>query len=188
VHPPARVADPAQIGVLDHGRHASLILESSGGDMVRYAYGDWNWFALRQTGPLEASAAVLWPTRAALGRMRLRGPFSPTVVAREVDVPIQHAVYLTVDASDVRRLVDRLDQIFHENNAARVYNPAFGLVFVPHSDRYWVFHNSNQVVADWLVQLRCRVEGPAVFSVWERGPRRAAEPEPFSGRGPRGQD
>jgi hypothetical protein len=74
VHPPARVADPAQIGVLDHGRHASLILESSGGDMVRYAYGDWNWFALRQTGPLEASAAVLWPTRAALGRMRLRGP------------------------------------------------------------------------------------------------------------------
>jgi hypothetical protein len=110
------------------------------------------------------------------------------VVAREVDVPIQHAVYLTVDASDVRRLVDRLDQIFHENNAARVYNPAFGLVFVPHSDRYWVFHNSNQVVADWLVQLRCRVEGPAVFSVWERGPRRAAEPEPFSGRGPRGQD
>ena len=122
VFAPQRVADPAQVGILDHGRHASLIVETSADQMVRYAYGDWQWYALRKTGPAEASSALLWPSQAALGRRQLPGPFSPTAVSREVRVPIEHAIYLTVDAREVRRLVDRLDGIFFESRAWRVYN------------------------------------------------------------------
>lgn len=172
VFAPQGVDDPAGIAILDHGRHASLILEVPDGSMVRYAYGDWRWYALQQTGPLEGSAAVLWPTQAALGRARLAGPFSSTAVAQQVRPPIEHAVYLVVSARAVRRLADRLDRTFHENSSMQVYNEVYDLVFVPHPDRYSITHNSNQVTADWLEELGCRVEGPAVLSVWKRGSER----------------
>jgi hypothetical protein len=74
VVPPARVAEPARVALLDHGRHASLVLKTAESGMVRYAYGDWDWYAQGTTGAIEGSAAVLWPTRAALGRRRLPGP------------------------------------------------------------------------------------------------------------------
>jgi hypothetical protein len=169
VFPPDRVADPAQIGVLDHGHHASLLVEMPGDGMLRYSYGDWQWYALRRTGPAEASAALFWPSQAALGRKELPGPLSPMAVSRQIRVPIEHALYLTVEARAVRRLVERLDEIFYENSASRVYNEAYDLVFVPHPDPYSMTHNSNQVVGEWLEQLGCRVEGTTLFSIWKQG-------------------
>jgi Protein of unknown function (DUF2459) len=169
VYPPQQVADPVQAGILDHGRTASLIVEVPGGGMVRYAYGDWTWYALDRTGPVEGSAALLWRSEAALGRMELPGPFSPAAVAREVRVGLEDTLYLTVDARDVRRLVDHLDRIFEENRARSVYNETHHLVFVPHPEPYSMFHNSNHMVAAWLEQLGCRVEGPALLSSWRRG-------------------
>ena len=174
VFPPARVADQVQVGVLDHGRHASLILPAPGGDMLLYAYGDWTWYALKQTGILEGGSAVLWPTPAALGRRRLPGPFSAAAVAREVVVPIEHTLYLTVDAADVARLVDGLERIFDANPTARVYNETYDLVFAPHPDPYWIFHTSNQGVAGWLEELGCRVEGSTILSDWRLGDRQHA--------------
>lgn len=173
VFPPQPVADPAQIGILDHGWTASLIMEIPDRGMLRYAYGDWNWYALGQTGPAEASSAMLWPSEAALGRMELPGPFSPTAVSREVRVSIEQALYLIVDARDVRRLVDRLDRIFDENRARSVYNEAPHLVFVPHPEPYSMFHNSNHMVAAWLEQLGCRLDGITLFSNWKLGTERS---------------
>lgn len=167
--PPRDVADPVQVGVLDHGRHTSLIVEVPGNGMIRYAYGDWQWYALRRTGPFEASSALLWPSPAGLGRKELPGPFSPSAVSRQVRVRIEHALYLTVDAGKVRDLIERLDGIFFERRAEHVYNEAYDLVFVPHPKRYSLFHNSNQVVGDWLEQLGCEVEGTTFFSDWRKG-------------------
>lgn len=169
VFPPQRVAEPVQAGILDHGRTASLIVEVPDGGMVRYAYGDWNWYALGRTGPAEGSAALLWRSEAALGRMELPGPFSPTAVSREVRVSIEDTLYLTVDARDVRRLVEHLDRTFDENRARSVYNEAHHLVFVPHPEPYSLFHNSNHMVAAWLEQLGCRVEGTTLLSNWKQG-------------------
>ena len=42
-------------------------------------------------------------------------------------------------------------------------------MFVPYPEPYWIFHNSNQVVAGWLEELQCRVQGPALFAVWRLG-------------------
>jgi hypothetical protein len=178
VFPPQDVADPVRVGILDHGYHTSLIVQIPGDGMRRYSYGDWKWYALHQTGPAEGSSALFWPTQAGLGRRQLPGPFSPQAVEREVVVPIEHALYLTVDARDVRGLVDRLDRIYDENRAARVDNEAYDLVFVPHPEPYWMFHNSNQVVAAWLEELRCRVEGPALFARWQLGTEQPGRPAP----------
>jgi hypothetical protein len=169
VFPPERVTDPAQVGVLDHGHHSSLIMEVQGGRMRRYSYGDWRWYALRQTGPAEASSALFWPSQAALGRKALPGPFSPMAVAQEVKVPIEHALYLTVETRDVQRLVNHLDRIFDENMESRVYNPAYDLEFVHHPHPYTMLHNSNRVVGEWLERLECRLEGSTLFSIWRLG-------------------
>jgi hypothetical protein len=166
VYPPPDVAAPSQVGVLDHGQHSSLILQIPDG-MVRYSYGDWKWYALRQTGPAEGIAALFWPTQAGLGRKQLPGPFSPMAVSREVRVGIENAVYFTVDARAVHQLVDSLERIFDENSAGQVYNEAYDLVFVPHPDPYTIAHNSNRVVGGWLEQLGCRVEGTTLLSVWQ---------------------
>ena len=54
-------------------------------------------------------------------------------------------------------------------SAERVDNAAYDLVFVPYPEPYSMFHNSNQVVAGWLEQLGCRVEGTTLLSVWQLG-------------------
>ena len=169
VYPPQRVVDPVQAGILDHGMTSSLIVEVPGAGMVRYAYGDWDWYALGRTGPVEGTAAVLWPTEGALGRMELPGPFSPAAVSRQVRVGIEETLYLTVDARDVRRLVQHLDRIFDENRASSVYNESSDLEFVPHPEPYSLSHNSNHMVAAWLEQLGCRIDGSALLSSWRRG-------------------
>ena len=84
-------------------------------------------------------------------------------------MPIEHALYLTVDAHAVRGLTGRLDRIYATNFAERIDNQAYDLVFVPYPEPYWIFHNSNQVVASWLEELQCRVAGPALFAVWRLG-------------------
>jgi hypothetical protein len=166
VYPPPDVAAPSQVGILDHGQHSSLILQIPEG-MVRYSYGDWQWYALQETGPAEGTAALFWPTQAGLGRKQLPGPFSPAAVLREVRVPIEHALYVTVEARDAQLLVSRLDRIYDANLAERVDNATYDLVFVPYPEPNSMFHNSNQVVAGWLEQLGCRVEGATLFSVWQ---------------------
>lgn len=163
--PPDDVVEPARVGVLDHGRHSSLIVETADG-MTRYAYGDWGWYAIDQTGAFEGSAALLWPTPAGLGRKDLPGPFSPPAVAQGVRVPIEDAVYLTVEAGRVRRLVAHLEQIFEENASTRLVNRAYDLTFVRHPQPYWLLHNSNQMVKTWLQELGCTVEGAAIRSSW----------------------
>src|SRR5690606_1475260 len=165
VYPPRDVAEPAAVGILDHGRHTSLIVAVPEG-MIRYSYGDWNWYALRRTGPIEGTRALLWPTKAGLGRRQLPGPFSPEAVSEQVRVAIEEAVYLTVERPALHRLVARLDGIFDQNRAAAVYNEPYDLWFVPHPVPYSLAHNSNGMVAAWLEQLGCRVEGTPLFAIW----------------------
>ena len=43
---------------MDHGRHASLVVATPGGDLVRYAYGDWRYYVQRDTGMDSALAAL----------------------------------------------------------------------------------------------------------------------------------
>ena len=53
--PPTEVDDPVRVVLLDHGRHASLVLPRADRGMVRYTYGDWH-CKIRLTRP-EAGEA-----------------------------------------------------------------------------------------------------------------------------------
>lgn len=170
VVPPVAPNAPRPVFLLDHGRHASLALPRGDGGMVRYSYGDWRYYAQVKTGFLRGSAAILWPTQAALGRRELPGPLEAAAVRRNVRVWSEQLYELIVDSLAIEALRFKLDSIYEANLESRIYNSAYDLEFVHHPRAYWAFHNSNQVVAGWLEELGCRVSGLALFSRWKLKP------------------
>lgn len=163
--PPPTPPDPHPVFVLDHGHHASLVLPTGHG-VVRYAYGDWNYYAREETGVLETSFAVVWPTTAGLGRRELHASATPAEVRQVVQVGIEHLHEVIVDEQAISRLRTHLDEIFHTHRETRLYNASYDLAFVHHPEAYTIVHNSNRVVARWLQALGCRVSGLRLFSRW----------------------
>ena len=165
--PPVAPKEPRSVFLIDHGRHASIALPKGDGGIVRYSYGDWSYYVQVETGVSEASAAVLWPTRAGLGRRELPGPLAAASVREHVKVWVEDVYELAVDSQRIESLRTRLDSIYEANLETRVYNRTYDLEFVQHPGAYWALHNSNEVVAVWLRQLGCRVSGPVLFSNWK---------------------
>lgn len=165
VEPPRDVAEPVPVFLLDHGRHASIVLPRSDG-LVRYAYGEWEWYALDRTGPLRALDTLLLPTPAALGRRILPGPPTLEAVRTQVRVPIEHAWRIEVERARARALDDSLTALFEDNLETRVEQSRYDLELVRHPDAYSLGHNSNHVVADWLRALGCRVDTRGPGSAW----------------------
>ncbi len=170
VVPPAAPVQPSPVVLIDHGRHASLVLPGPDSGAVRYSYGDWNYYALVKTGFIETSGAALWGTQAGLGRRELSEPPTAAGVRLAVRVGIEAVYELSVESAEVRRLRRRLDGIFRANLETRVYNAAYDLEFVHHPRPYTAIYNSNRVVALWLRVLGCRVRGPLLFSKWRVEP------------------
>lgn len=154
--------------LLDHGRHSSLVLPAPDHHVVRYAYGDWSYYARVETGPYRGSSALLWPTQGALGRRELPGPPTLAAVRQQVKVPVVHIFRLTVEAKKADKLRQRLHGIFEYNKSTLLYNHLYDLYFVHDPRPYDIAHDSNRQVADWLIDLGCRIRGgPPLFSNWK---------------------
>jgi hypothetical protein len=165
ITPPPTAERPKPIFLLDHGRSASLVLPRDEG-LARWAYGDWDWYARMRTGSGAGMRALFASSRGTLGRYRLEGPATPASVDRQVDVPIQRLFEIAVDQAQARALDARLEALFATGREAAIYNGAYQLEFVPHPDPYTLGHNSNHVVADWLRELGCTVEGDPALGKW----------------------
>jgi hypothetical protein len=171
------------IFLLDHGRHSSLVLPRGGGEVVRYSYGDWLYYAEAVTGFRSAAAAALWPTRAALGRRVLDANPVEEEVRRAVRVGVESILVLEVEADRVARLSSTLDSLFHAGAEEELrLNPLYDLEFVPHPRPYSVAHHSNQVVAGWLRELGVATRGLPLSSSWSR------QAEPRKGGGGEWED
>jgi hypothetical protein len=167
VIPPAHVTDPVEVYLVDHGRTPSLILPRPDGQMERYVYGDWNWYALgRQNLLLNGVPAMLWPTRGALGRELIEAPADAGAVAQAITVVVQHIYPLTVERARAESLRASLEEHFIKHVGSMVHNPSHALTFVHYPDRYTYFWNSNHKVAQWLRELDCEVRGPTFNSNW----------------------
>jgi hypothetical protein len=166
VVPPAHPADPVTVFILDHGHTSSLVLPCDGG-LVRYAYGDWNYYALGNHGLWDGVKALCWPTRGTLGRKEFPGPAREEVVRAGVLVGIEHLYAIRVAGEDARRLRALLEGSYRENIGTELENHSADLRFVHHPDSYTVFHDSNCMVALWLRELGCRTCGPAIVSRWD---------------------
>jgi len=167
VVPPTSPVKPRAVYLLDHGRHASLVLPAAATGIVRYSYGDWTYYALRETSMVETSSAALWSTQAALGRRALDNSADPAEVRRALKVGIEGLYEIVVDSDDVDQLRRRLDGLYRANHDTRIYNSVYDLEFVHHPQPYTLFHNSNRVIAEWLRELDCQVRGLLLFSNWK---------------------
>jgi len=171
VVPPAAPTDPVPAFLLDHGRHASLVLPYEGG-VTRYSYGHWDYYAKNRTGALRASGTLLGSHPAGLGRRQLPGPAELPNVRRRVLVPIEHAWRIEAPATRVNALTERLEGIYRDNITTRTDNPLYDLEFVHHPEPYSVGHNSNHVTGEWLRALGCEVDMGGPFSIWKIVPPR----------------
>lgn len=184
--PPATPERPVCAAVLDHGRHSSLLIERPESGLVRYSYGDWEWYALGRTGSYQGSAALLWPTQGALGRRDLPGPATREAVTKQVRVGTEDAVWFAVEADAARRLATELDGIFEANAETRIYNPSADLEFVHHPDSYTLTNNSNRRVARWVAALGATVEGSTLLSDWALRQDETPERDTCGATGPSG--
>ncbi|MFO7582010.1 hypothetical protein [Guyparkeria sp.] len=164
--PPASVERPESVFVLDHGRHSSLVLPHPDG-FVRYAYGDWGWYAEVDTGTTEAIRAVLLPSRAGLGRSLKAGPATASGVRAGLKVGIQELHEMQVETDRVDALRSSLEGLYREHHASLKYNAVYDLAFVEYPEPYAFWNNSNHKVAEWLRQLGCAIEGSAFWASWQ---------------------
>ncbi|MFP4614622.1 MAG: hypothetical protein ACLFRB_02015 [Thiohalorhabdus sp.] len=170
VTPPASpVEDPRRVFLLDHGWHASLVLTTPEGDLVRYAYGDWRYYAERDTSLGSGLAALFRATPATLGRRELPGPSDPGVVCRRVRVPVETLFPLEVSGARVDALRNRLDRRHAEGAEGHKYVPAYDLTFAPLSESYRLPTTSNSRVARWLRSLGAEVTETPLLSHWTLG-------------------
>jgi len=166
--PPAEVEDPRRAFLLDHGRHTTLVLPGAHGGLIRYAYGDWDYYARDRTGLWQGARALLWPTRAGLGRRELAGPATEAGVRHAVGVGVREVIPLSVEADRVAALRRDLDTAFRRHGDRRRENRRYDLVFAPHPQSYSLVSNSNGRVARWLERLDVRVSGWPLWSRWRR--------------------
>jgi hypothetical protein len=167
VIPPSNVKDPVTVYLLDHGRTSSLVLPRNDGTSVRWAYGHWNWYALGNKGPIDALNALVIPAKSTLGRRNIETPATEDAINQNVHVPIEAMYALVVNKERAQALISRLDKAYAQRSSIEVKNQPADLNFVRHRSIYWLLHNSNHVVSDWMRDLGCRIKGPEILSQWD---------------------
>jgi hypothetical protein len=167
LHPPLDPADPRVVFLIDHGRHSSLVISRSDGELVRYAYGDWRYYADQDTSLSSGAAALLWPTQATLARAELTGPPELDVLRGQLRVGVENIYVFDVSGSDADRVAEQLDSLHLQGKPDHQYVAAYDMTFAPHPTPYTWFNNSASVLAGWLEDLGVVVEGPKLFASWK---------------------
>ena len=164
--PPSSETDQRSVFVIDHGTHSSLAIETSAGDMLRFAYGDLRYYAKRDTSLSSGAAALLWPTPSTLGRGELSGPASKENLASQLRVVVEIIYELEVPSSKADGLISKLDAIYFAGETDHIAVDVYGLVFAPHPDSYFWANNSSSIIAGWLRDMGVGVFGWGLLASW----------------------
>jgi hypothetical protein len=163
---PPNPIEPRAAFLIDHGTHSSLVLETSEDKMLRYSYGDFRYYALRDTSLASGAAALLWPTPATLGRGELEGPVSEENLREQLVVVVEEIYPIDVPAQKADRLILELDAIYFEGEDQHINVPEYGLIFAPHPIDYLFSSNSSTMIGVWLRKLGVEVYGWSLTSSW----------------------
>ncbi|MFP5387437.1 MAG: hypothetical protein ACLGHN_15270 [Bacteriovoracia bacterium] len=155
------------VSIIDHGRHASLLMQANQDEMVRYAYGDWKYFALRETGLWSGARALLWPTQAGLGRKVLKGNIEDVSPQGPLNEVVEEVLTFKVEKKRADRFREEMEKIYWDNIKSKYDNEVYGLEFVHHPEPYSLASNSNLVLVQWLERLGCEGSDMTFLSKWE---------------------
>lgn len=176
VTPPATVKEPRSVTLLDMGRHSEIVFPRDDATSTRYAFGEWQWFALGHDNPFRA-LNMLGPSVGTLGREDI----ADQATLDSVVATAEYSWTLTLDADKVARVRDELDRAFEEGAKERVVDHAeFNLRFVPvrYNENLYLLlgNNCNDATARWLRDMGCLVKGSATTANFTINPPRDAEP------------
>ena len=174
IMPPDSVDQPRAVYLLQHARHSSLLLTTADSSRVRYAYGDWAWYVDEREGVYSGTRALLWPSRAALGRLVVPPLEDGEQLERVIGVGIDRVNCLWLEAAIVDRLLAQLGAEYRASAVPRKFSTTRSLHFVEYPRPYTLLHNSNHVTASWLRELGVGVRGSPIFGRWHLG---AAAPQ-----------
>ena len=166
LYPPTNPVEPRIVFLIDHGRHSSLVITRSNGALVRYAYGDWRYYADQDISIPAGAAALFWSTPATLARAELFGPPELSVLRSQLKVSVQSIYAFEVTGSDADRVAEQLDELHILGESDHQYVPAYDMTFAPHPVPYRWFNNSASAVASWVEDMGVKVEGPRLFASW----------------------
>ena len=162
VHPPASVADPARVYLLDYGRHSSIVMPAPNRDLVEYAFGDWNWFAANKNDPFHAIGALFFSGSSTLGRRFLQPVADINTLVKMTGA--HRGEGFDVSAERAAALAASLDQSYRNDLDTKIFNPRTGLDHVRSDEPYGLIHNCNSETAKWLRSIGCDVDGTTLYS------------------------
>lgn len=163
---PKNPTDSRAVFLIDHGTHSSLAIETLDGQMLRYSYGDFRYYAERDTGLATGVAALLWPTAATLGRGELEEPALEQSLREQLVVVVEQVYPFQVSGARADLLITKLDEIYQRGAGELVEVPEYGLIFSPHPTDYFWGSNSSTMIGVWLKELGFEVFGWALLSSW----------------------
>ena len=164
--PPEKPVSPVTVYVSDYGRHSSLLLPTSGGQLMEYAFGDWDYYALKKYRWYIGATALVASDGAGLGRRVL--PHPGTSDALKQYLKSDRILAVDVEQERVKALLDELDLRFSKNAGSMVFNDWYNQYIVRDDEaRYGLFNTCNGMTATWLEQLGCEVRGAAVLANFE---------------------
>ncbi len=154
------------IALLDYGRHSSLVLPASDdGGAIEFAYGEWEWYALQRDSMLRILPTLAIPTQGTIGQNRWDQGDAQWVGETKHELGETEAIYIiTVESHLAESLVTQLQDRYNRNAESARISESYGLTFVPDERAYWLFHNCNHEVVDWLRQLGCTIKGNGIYS------------------------
>ena len=154
IRPPASPEDPVATYLLMDDRHRGVWLPRKEGGFVEYGYGDWDWYAKNHDSWYHVFDTVFWSTQGTLGR-RFSSSRNGDELRRQFYWMKLHEI--RVARTDMEALRTELANAFAKGADQQVYNARYRMSFVPSPDGYWLLHNCNDVVANWLAKLGCSV-------------------------------
>lgn len=144
VVPPLDPTDPVDVYIVEEGMHTSLVLPRPEGGFVEYGFGEWGWYALKNTAWYNALDAVLYPSQGALGQKNL------------AHVP-DDAQKVRVAQADAAALLKELDAKYDLHKDTEIYNEKLDMRFVVAEKDFWLLFTCSDAAAGWLRRLGCSV-------------------------------
>lgn len=156
---PRNPEDPVQTYLVMEAMHKGVILPCADGSYVEYGYGDWDWFALNCNRWYHVFDTILWPTQGALGKRKVTGRTHSSIVRA---YPLGRVIPIRAAREKAGKLLKDLEARHEAKTETLHRNALSGFDFVMDESSYWFLNNCNDVAADWLRRLGCRVS-PAVI-------------------------
>jgi len=150
--------------VTDYGRHTRLGLPARDGVTVcEWGFGDWDYYALENTGAWSGLRAVSVFGRSTLARRSLPG--AGDLERYRTAAGGVRTVAIEVGRDNADRLLAELEALWLFGlESGEIHRGDRGLGFVRTKQRYHLLRNSNAQTAAWLRDLGCEVTGTPILS------------------------